>query len=409
MIPLLIAGLSASGLSATLEQQPLPNMQQHSYYQQQFSPQSQNLPPFPSSQNALPFGSGSVGQNGCPPTLPFTGGQGQLPMMPGSPLGGSLFGQAGQGGLQGSPFMSRMMPTGFAQSQIGMQPNLPFLTQGGSTQGGFMPQGQGGQGFVTMNDQPKFFSGNGSPIQAPLTMESPLNGGNFSAGGVSQGAVAPCAAQFPAPEIPANTSSNSSSANDLLSQITALLQSMQGQMSLLGSPTDTAPTQPEAAPTPAPAPIPPQTTSVSTPTVPTTTAGSLSPLEAAVLQETNNVRAQNNLPPYTEDDTLSSVARAHSADMQSHNYFSHNDLSGCSPSCRLDNVGYAWQAMGENIHMMSGFNLSVADAAKKIVTDWMNSPDHKANLLNATYTKVGVGISQQGDSIYTTSDYALPR
>jgi uncharacterized protein YkwD len=184
---------------------------------------------------------------------------------------------------------------------------------------------------------------------------------------------------------------------DILSQIESILN---------GGSIDSQDGTPTPAPLP-PAPTPPPTSTTND--AGTTVSESLSALEAAVLQETNNARAQNGLAPLSDDSTLDSVARAHSVDMQTKNYFNHNDLSGCSPSCRLDKVGFAWQAMGENIHMMSGFNLSLADAAKKIVNDWLNSPEHRANLLNTSYTKVGTGISQQGDAIYTTADYSLPR
>jgi uncharacterized protein YkwD len=138
-------------------------------------------------------------------------------------------------------------------------------------------------------------------------------------------------------------------------------------------------------------------------------SGTVSQIESEVLRLTNAARADNGLAPLTSDTALANIARAHSVDMLTHNYFSHPDLTGCDGACRMTNAGYSWQAMGENIHMMSGYHLSVTDTAQKIVTDWMNSPGHRANILNSSFTHAGIGIAMEGDTIYTTADYSLPR
>jgi uncharacterized protein YkwD len=105
------------------------------------------------------------------------------------------------------------------------------------------------------------------------------------------------------------------------------------------------------------------------------------------------------------DASLGNIARAHSQDMLIHNYFEHTDLSGCDPGCRLTNAGYTWRSYGENIHWMSGYNLSAADTAQKIVNDWINSAPHRENLLGS-FTYSGIGVAQSGSKIYTTADYA---
>ncbi|HUO50169.1 MAG TPA: CAP domain-containing protein [Candidatus Paceibacterota bacterium] len=162
----------------------------------------------------------------------------------------------------------------------------------------------------------------------------------------------------------------------------------------------TAPTTPTTQPAnPSPQTVQSQTTS----------NDFVSQVEQDVFTETNTERRQNGLSALSWNDTLASVARAHSADMLANNYFNHNDLSGCSPSCRVTNAGYVWQAMGENIYMMSGYNLDAQGTADKIVQGWMNSPEHRANILNTSYTQTGVGIAVQGSTVYATSDYAQPR
>jgi uncharacterized protein YkwD len=127
-------------------------------------------------------------------------------------------------------------------------------------------------------------------------------------------------------------------------------------------------------------------------------------VEQYVLADTNAARAQNGLSALTLDTRVAVVARAHSEDMLAHNYFEHANLQGCDPGCRLTNAGYTWRSYGENIHWMQGYNLSAADTAQKIVTDWLNSPPHRANMLGA-FTYAGVGIAVSGDKVYTTTDY----
>jgi uncharacterized protein YkwD len=132
-------------------------------------------------------------------------------------------------------------------------------------------------------------------------------------------------------------------------------------------------------------------------------------LASLVLQYTNDARVQKNLPPLAYNALLQRVAQDHSLDMLTQNYFDHTDKNGCSPSCRISNAGYVWQSVGENIHEMSGYNLAPEDTAHKIVNDWLNSPEHRDNLLSARYTEVGIGIAGQGSTIYTTADYGLAR
>jgi len=165
---------------------------------------------------------------------------------------------------------------------------------------------------------------------------------------------------------------------------------------------------PTPAPTPTPKPTPaPQPTPTPAPTP--APVVSVSALEQLVFDGMNAERVKNGLAPLGADTKLASIARAHSVDMLTKNYFSHTNQNGCSTSCRLDAGGYAWKSYGENIHWMSGYNYVLAETAKKIVSDWMNSPGHRANILGTQFTKVGVGISAQGDKYYTTADYSTPR
>jgi uncharacterized protein YkwD len=154
------------------------------------------------------------------------------------------------------------------------------------------------------------------------------------------------------------------------------------------------------APAPAPAPAP-------TPVATSPSGDFVSQVEQYVLQDINAQRAQNGLAALAPNSTLGNVARAHSEDMLAHNYFSHNDLLGCDPGCRITKAGFTWHSYGENIYMMSGYNLSAAASATQIVTAWTNSPGHRANILGA-FTMAGAGIASSGSTVYATVDFATP-
>lgn len=169
---------------------------------------------------------------------------------------------------------------------------------------------------------------------------------------------------------------------------------------------------PTVKPTPPPAPLPSTPPApTSTPPIPPTpsTSDYGTQIEQEVLTLTNKERVANGLAPLALDTKLAGVARGHSTDMLVSDYFSHENKSGCSSSCRVTNAGYVWSTVGENIYMMSGYKLTALQAAEMIVQGWMKSPGHRANILREAFTHTGVGIAVQGTSIYATTVYAKPR
>lgn len=132
-------------------------------------------------------------------------------------------------------------------------------------------------------------------------------------------------------------------------------------------------------------------------------------IAAKVLEDTNVERKRNGLPALKLDSELALVARAHSADMLAKNYFDHTNKSGCNSACRAKNAEYTYTALGENIFMTSGINLSSADTGLLIVQGWMGSPGHRANILQKTFTRTGIGVALEGGKIYTTALYSKPR
>ncbi|MER1987528.1 MAG: CAP domain-containing protein [Solibacillus sp.] len=116
-------------------------------------------------------------------------------------------------------------------------------------------------------------------------------------------------------------------------------------------------------------------------------------IEAAVVQLTNNERAKAGLAPLEMDNALMAAAREKSQDMKVNNYFSHTSPTFGSPFDRLKALGISYQAAGENI-------AKGQRTAEEVVTAWMNSEGHRANILDGKFTHIGVGFVKDG-SIWT--------
>ncbi len=84
--------------------------------------------------------------------------------------------------------------------------------------------------------------------------------------------------------------------------------------------------------------------------------------------------------------------------MATKDYFSHTSLDGSSMSDRIDRQGYAWRRLAENI--AAGY-----PSPEAVVEGWMNSPGHRANILNCDLTEIGVGHYQR----YWTQNFGTPR
>jgi len=121
------------------------------------------------------------------------------------------------------------------------------------------------------------------------------------------------------------------------------------------------------------------------------TPANLGRIATATLCLINQQRAAAGLPALRSNTALSTAASQHSADMVAKNYFDHVSPSGSTPQSRMTAVGYvkpnhAW-TIGENIAAATG---SLATPAS-IVTLWMNSPGHRANILRPAFRDTGIG------------------
>jgi uncharacterized protein YkwD len=125
----------------------------------------------------------------------------------------------------------------------------------------------------------------------------------------------------------------------------------------------------------------------------------MSPAEDAyareVLRLVNVERGNVGAPPVAWDDSLASVAYGHSVDMDARNFFSHTNPSGQGPSERLAAAGVTGLRMwGENIAYGQSDPADVMNA-------WMNSTGHRNNILNPSFTLLGVGVHGPGTIWWT--------
>lgn len=120
--------------------------------------------------------------------------------------------------------------------------------------------------------------------------------------------------------------------------------------------------------------------------------GDLARIMRSTLCLINAQRRQYGLVPLVEDPRLDSSAQAHSDDMIQHGYFEHVSPTGSTPVSRMTSAGYLsgndGYEVGENI---AWGTLNLATPAS-IVTAWMNSPDHRANILRAAFRQEGLGV-----------------
>ncbi|GAC1392056.1 MAG: hypothetical protein NVSMB46_06760 [Candidatus Saccharimonadales bacterium] len=129
--------------------------------------------------------------------------------------------------------------------------------------------------------------------------------------------------------------------------------------------------------------------------------------DSALLNNTNTQRIKNNQPLLNINNSLTKAAQQKADDMNHKNYWSHVTPEGFEPWYFIKNNNYSYYSAGENLAY--GFSTS-----EDVINAWMNSPEHKYNILNPQFKDVGIGISQNnnyqynGRSIIVVMLYADP-
>ncbi len=111
-------------------------------------------------------------------------------------------------------------------------------------------------------------------------------------------------------------------------------------------------------------------------------------LEAQMLELVNRERAAAGLGRLAPDPEMTEVARKHSADMFARGYFAHQTPEGLSPFDRMTGAGVTYRTAGEN--------LALAPTLHIAHTGLMNSPGHRANILQPGFGRLGIGILDGG-------------
>lgn len=133
-------------------------------------------------------------------------------------------------------------------------------------------------------------------------------------------------------------------------------------------------------------------TSNSTTTKPATTNvnSNYDAFQKEVVRLVNKERAAAGLKALTQKSELDKVAIAKSKDMAKNNYFSHTSPTYGSPFDMLKQFGVKYSTAGENIAYGQ-------KTPEEVMNGWMNSPGHRANILNANFTQIGVGVAKKSN------------
>ncbi|MFA5129651.1 MAG: CAP domain-containing protein [Patescibacteria group bacterium] len=124
-----------------------------------------------------------------------------------------------------------------------------------------------------------------------------------------------------------------------------------------------------------------------------------------IMALTNNVRKGKGLPVLREASVLDTTAYQKAADMAENGYFSHTGPNGHTLSYFLKNAGYKYSTAGENLAM--GFS-----DAESVMSAWMKSPTHYANLIDPDFQEFGVGIEEGlydgTDTVFVAQHFGRP-
>ncbi|WP_031516427.1 CAP domain-containing protein [Desulfofalx alkaliphila] len=151
------------------------------------------------------------------------------------------------------------------------------------------------------------------------------------------------------------------------------------------------PQQPKAEQQPQPQPQQPKTEQQPQPQPqPQAQQGTMGDFQKRVVELVNRERANNGLSPLVAKSDLNRVAQVKAEDMAGNRYFSHTSPTYGSPFDMMRQFGINYTRAGENIAM--GYR-----TPESVMEGWMNSPGHRANILNPHFTEIGVGFAGNGN------------
>lgn len=126
--------------------------------------------------------------------------------------------------------------------------------------------------------------------------------------------------------------------------------------------------------------------------------GNINSYEQEVCNLVNKYRAENGLNSLTLATDVSKMAELKAEDMATNNYFDHTSPTYGDPFEMLKSLGIEYQSAGENI-------AKGQKTPAKVMNAWMNSAGHKANILDSTFTEIGVGYVLKSGTTYWTQEF----
>jgi uncharacterized protein YkwD len=128
-------------------------------------------------------------------------------------------------------------------------------------------------------------------------------------------------------------------------------------------------------------------------------------VSATLVELTNADRASNNLSGLTINPVLQKAAQMKADDMAAKGYFAHNSPEGVTPWHWFKEAGYTFSFAGENLAVYFSDSAELEKA-------WMNSPLHRANILNSYFTEIGIatakGVYQGRETVYVVQEFGRP-
>lgn len=127
-------------------------------------------------------------------------------------------------------------------------------------------------------------------------------------------------------------------------------------------------------------------------------------MEKILYGRINDIRDTHRLKNLKENQLLSRIARNYSRRMGQENFFSHFDPSGHGIADRVGSEGLSFSFLGENIAK----NCNVRDPVAVALESWMNSKEHRNNILSGKYSETGIGIWKMGNQFFFTQIFMKP-
>jgi uncharacterized protein YkwD len=121
-------------------------------------------------------------------------------------------------------------------------------------------------------------------------------------------------------------------------------------------------------------------------------------IEDELVVRTNAIRRDDGVPPLVVDPTLARLAREHSCRMARQDFFSHTEPAEGDLPSRLRAAGTPFEMVGENIAQTSDTDQPLEAA----IQGWMQSPGHRANILQPGFTRTGAGVCRSGPAYFFT-------